>query len=260
MSLSIRHPLVYYRFLWLAGWCLFLLWSHSYVYAQDSLAHRTLGFYLDKGLVNSPLVAENINSLSLNRLDSLLNVAANKPYVQATGQGLYAPAGKNYGYDQNATKGGQYTALIQANRNLQQQVASKVSLATGQHIEYGGTYAQQQQSFRDLLLILISASLLVFVVLLFLFRALKAAGLILFISVPGVSGSFIALFVTNTPLNVGSYTGIISVVPAELKIRIRVALSPILIGATKSAIPTGFKIASFVLTNSLSDNKPNKNQ
>ena len=97
-------------------------------------------------------------------------------------------------------------------RDIKQQVASQVHLAAGQHIEYGGAYAQQQQSFRELLLILISASLLVFVVLLFLFRDLRAAGLILFISVLGVSGSFIALFVTNTPLNVGSYTGIIMIV------------------------------------------------
>jgi cobalt-zinc-cadmium resistance protein CzcA len=97
-------------------------------------------------------------------------------------------------------------------RDIQQQVGSQVSLEPGQHIEYGGAYAQQQQSFRELLLILISASLLVFLVLLFLFRDLKAAGLILFISVLGVSGSFIALFITKTPLNVGSYTGIIMIV------------------------------------------------
>ena len=97
-------------------------------------------------------------------------------------------------------------------REIQQKVSSGVTLASGQHIEYGGAYAQQQQSFRELLLILVSASLLVFVVLLFLFRDLKAAGLILFISVLGVSGSFIALFITQTPLNVGSYTGIIMIV------------------------------------------------
>ena len=97
-------------------------------------------------------------------------------------------------------------------RDIQQQVGSQVSLTAGQHIEYGGAYAQQQQSFRELLLILISASLLVLIVLLFLFRDWKAAGLILFISVLGMSGSFIALFVTNTPLNVGSYTGIIMIV------------------------------------------------
>ncbi|MFD2934681.1 efflux RND transporter permease subunit [Spirosoma flavum] len=95
---------------------------------------------------------------------------------------------------------------------IQQKVGTGVTLASGQHIEYGGAYAQQQQSFRELLLILVSASLLVFIVLLFLFRDLKAAGLILFISVLGVSGSFIALFITKTPLNVGSYTGIIMIV------------------------------------------------
>ena len=95
---------------------------------------------------------------------------------------------------------------------IQQKVSSGVVMASGQHIEYGGAYAQQQQSFRELLLILVSASLLVFVVLLFMFRDLKAAGLILFISVLGVSGSFIALFITKTPLNVGSYTGIIMIV------------------------------------------------
>lgn len=97
-------------------------------------------------------------------------------------------------------------------KEIQQKVSRGVTLASGQHIEYGGAYAQQQQSFRELLTILVSASLLVFIVLLFLFRDLKAAGLILFISVLGVSGSFIALFITKTPLNVGSYTGIIMIV------------------------------------------------
>ncbi|MDB5243232.1 MAG: efflux transporter permease subunit, partial [Spirosoma sp.] len=96
--------------------------------------------------------------------------------------------------------------------DIQQKVSSGVTLASGQHIEYGGAYAQQQQSFRELLLILLSASLLVFLVLLFVFRDLKAAGLILLISVLGVAGSFIALFITKTPLNVGSYTGIIMIV------------------------------------------------
>ncbi|GAB4019187.1 efflux RND transporter permease subunit [Spirosoma koreense] len=95
---------------------------------------------------------------------------------------------------------------------IQQKVSTGITLASGQHIEYGGAYAQQQQSFRELLLILVSASLLVFIVLLFLFRDLKAAGLILLISVLGVSGSFMALFITKTPLNVGSYTGIIMIV------------------------------------------------
>lgn len=85
---------------------------------QDTLRHRSLGFYIDEALLNSPLLKENINGLGLNRLDSLLNIAVNKPYVQAIGQYLLAPSGANYGFDQSATNGGQYTGLIQVNRNL----------------------------------------------------------------------------------------------------------------------------------------------
>ncbi|WP_375448339.1 TolC family protein [uncultured Fibrella sp.] len=87
-------------------------------YGQDTLVHRNLDYYLEYGLVNSPLLKENVNSIALNRFDSLINVALNKPYVQAVGQYLYAPAGAKWGYDQNTTNGGQYTAVIQANRNL----------------------------------------------------------------------------------------------------------------------------------------------
>ena len=87
-------------------------------YGQDTLVHRNLAYYLEEGLANSPLLKDNVNAITLNRLDSLLNIAVNKPYVQAIGQYLYAPAGANWGYDQNTTNGGQYTGLIQANRNL----------------------------------------------------------------------------------------------------------------------------------------------
>jgi outer membrane protein TolC len=97
---------------------IWLLFFSGFSYGQDTLPRRSLAYYLDEGLANSPLLKETSNALVLNQLDSLLNVAINKPYVQAIGQVLYAPAGKNFGYDQNTTNGGQYTALIQANRNL----------------------------------------------------------------------------------------------------------------------------------------------
>jgi len=97
-------------------------------------------------------------------------------------------------------------------KEIQEKVAQQVTLTEGQHVEYGGTYAEQQKSFRELLMILISATLLVFIVLLFLFKDFKASLIIIFLSVLGVSGSFLALFLTNTPLNVGSYTGIIMIV------------------------------------------------
>jgi CzcA family heavy metal efflux pump len=95
---------------------------------------------------------------------------------------------------------------------IQKSITQKVSLPQGYHIEYGGDYAQQQQSFKELLMILITASLLVFVVILFLFKQFRIALLILIIAVLGISGSFLALYLTRTPLNVGSYTGLIMIV------------------------------------------------
>ena len=97
-------------------------------------------------------------------------------------------------------------------RQIQQQIGSKINLPKGYHIEYGGAYAEQQQSFKELLMILITASLLVFGVILFLFREFKAALVILLVSVLGIAGSYLALYLTGTALNVGSYTGLIMIV------------------------------------------------
>jgi hypothetical protein len=55
-----------------------------------------------------------------------------------------------------------------------------------------------------------------FCVLLFLFRNLKVAFILLFISVLGIWKLFIIVF-TNTPLNVGSYTGLIMIVESLVK-------------------------------------------
>ncbi|BBE18182.1 cobalt-zinc-cadmium resistance protein CzcA [Aquipluma nitroreducens] len=95
---------------------------------------------------------------------------------------------------------------------LQQEIKSKVNLPQGYHISYGGAYQEQQQSFSELLIILLSAVLLVFTVMIFMFKDIKVALLIIAISILGISGSMIALFITNTPLNVGSYTGIIMII------------------------------------------------
>jgi len=97
-------------------------------------------------------------------------------------------------------------------KEIQRVVKSQLAMPQGYHVEYGGAYAEQQQSFRELLLILITSSLLVFGVILFLFRNFSVALTILIIAVLGIAGSYIALYITNTPLNVGSYTGLIMIV------------------------------------------------
>jgi multidrug efflux pump subunit AcrB len=85
-------------------------------------------------------------------------------------------------------------------------------LPQGYYIEYGGAYADQQKSFSELLLILVLSIVMVFALMLFLFKDFKAALIIMVIALLGISGSFIALFITKTPLNVGSYTGLIMIV------------------------------------------------
>ena len=113
---------------------------------------------------------------------------------------------------------GEVTARLE-NRDLgstmteiKQKVAAGISLPQGYHIEYGGAYADQQQSFKELLFILLASSLLVFAVILFLFKDFRVALLIILLAVLGISGSYLALYLTNTPLNVGSYTGLIMIV------------------------------------------------
>ena len=85
-------------------------------------------------------------------------------------------------------------------------------LPQGYSIAYGGAYAEQQQSFKELLLILALASLLVFGVLLFLFKEWLVSFSILFISMMGIAGCILGLYICNIPLNVSSYTGIIMIV------------------------------------------------
>ncbi len=102
--------------------------------------------------------------------------------------------------------------LGSAIKEIQQQVSTKIALPQGYSIEYGGAYADQQQSFHELLIILITSSLLVFGVILFMFRDYRIALIILLVAMLGIAGSFMALYFTGTPLNVGSYTGLIMIV------------------------------------------------
>ncbi len=95
---------------------------------------------------------------------------------------------------------------------IKKNISSLLNLPQGYYIVYGGAYAEQQQSFRELLMILLTSALLVFAVILFLYKDFKIALSILFIAVLGIAGSLIALLITHTPLNVGSYTGLIMII------------------------------------------------
>jgi CzcA family heavy metal efflux pump len=97
-------------------------------------------------------------------------------------------------------------------KDIQKEIATKISLPQGYAIVYGGSYAEQQQSFKELLIILLTSSLLVFCVILFLFKDFAISFIILLIAMLGISGSYMGLYFTHTALNVGSYTGLIMIV------------------------------------------------
>ncbi|MEI6586697.1 MAG: efflux RND transporter permease subunit [Sediminibacterium sp.] len=97
-------------------------------------------------------------------------------------------------------------------KEIQTSIQQNIVLPQGYAIVYGGSYAEQQKSFKELLIILIAASLLVFGVILFLFKDFEIAFVILLIAVLGISGSYMGLYFTHTALNVGSYTGLIMIV------------------------------------------------
>jgi multidrug efflux pump subunit AcrB len=93
-----------------------------------------------------------------------------------------------------------------------QKAVSDLKLPSGIRVEYGGTYREQQKSFRDLVVVLLLAVVLIFLVLLFEFRAFTAPIAILSSAVLSTSGVFVALLVTRTTFNVSSFMGLIMVI------------------------------------------------
>ncbi len=93
-----------------------------------------------------------------------------------------------------------------------QQAVQALHLPASVRVEYGGTYQQQQESFHDLLRVLVLALALVFGVLLTEFRNFPAPIAILSSSVLSISGVILALLVTGSTFNVASFMGLIMVV------------------------------------------------
>jgi CzcA family heavy metal efflux pump len=93
-----------------------------------------------------------------------------------------------------------------------QKTVNDLHVPSSIRIVYGGTYEEQQKSFRDLMLVLLLAILLVFVVLLFEFRTLAAPIAILASALLSTSGVFLALLITRTTFNISSFMGLIMVI------------------------------------------------
>jgi multidrug efflux pump subunit AcrB len=93
-----------------------------------------------------------------------------------------------------------------------QKAVNDLHLPANIRVAYGGTFKEQQKSFGDLVTVLLLALVLIFLVLLFEFRAFSAPIAILSSAVLSTSGVFFALFITRTDFNVSSFMGLIMVV------------------------------------------------
>jgi multidrug efflux pump subunit AcrB len=93
-----------------------------------------------------------------------------------------------------------------------QKAIAGLNLPPAIRIEYGGAYAEQQQSFHDLLFVLALAVLLVFTVLLFEFGGFAAPIAVIASALLSTTGVFLALLVTRTTFNLSSFMGLIMVI------------------------------------------------
>ncbi len=93
-----------------------------------------------------------------------------------------------------------------------QQAVNELKLPSSIRVVYGGLYEQQQQSFHELIVVLIIAVVLVFTVLLIEFRAFSAPIAILASALLSTSGVFLALLITGTTFNISSFMGLIMVI------------------------------------------------
>ncbi|MCL5745798.1 MAG: efflux RND transporter permease subunit, partial [Acidobacteria bacterium] len=91
-------------------------------------------------------------------------------------------------------------------------LAGTIKVPAGLTIEYGGLYREQQASFRELLMALALAIVLVFVVLLIEFRSFAHPVAIVTGAILALAGVFAALWITGITLNVVSMVGMIMVV------------------------------------------------
>ncbi len=93
-----------------------------------------------------------------------------------------------------------------------QQAISDLHLPPTIRVSYGGQYEEQQKSFRDLVVVLLLAIVLVFTVLLFEFGDFAAPLAVLSSALLSTSGVFVALLVTGTTFNLSSFMGLIMVI------------------------------------------------
>ncbi len=153
-----------------------------------------------EAMSNTPIVSASGQTATLGSLATLTELAGQTEIIRDNLQRVVSVTARLESLDL-----GSGVALVR-------KAVDDLKLPSSIRVEYGGTYKEQQQSFRDLVLVLILAVILVFLVLLFEFRAFSAPIAILSSAVLSTSGVFFALLITQTAFNISSFMGLIMVI------------------------------------------------
>src|ERR1043165_3243979 len=178
----------------------------SSILQQDRLIKVRVIFPPDVRTSLDKVKALQVRSSSgqLFRLDQVADVDIDKGQTEIERENLrqmIAVTGRLEGSD-----------LGTAIRQIKEQLAKDVKFPPGMTVEYGGLYQEQQSSFRELVMALVLAVLLVFITLLIEFRSYAHPIAIVTGAVLALSGVLIALFITGSTLNVVSLMGMIMIV------------------------------------------------
>lgn len=178
----------------------------SFILQQDRLIKVRVVFPLDVRTSLDKVKALQVHSSSgqLFRIDQVADVEYEKGQAEIERENLrqtVAVSGRLEGKD-----------LGTAISEIRNQLNKEVKLPPGMTIEYGGLYREQQSSFKELMISLILAVLLVFITLLIEFRSFAHPIAIVTGAVLALAGVLLALFLTGMTLNVVSLMGMIMIV------------------------------------------------
>ena len=96
--------------------------------------------------------------------------------------------------------------VAEVKRNLSGIISN---LPSGYYVEYGGTYKDMKDSFRDLIYALILAVILVYIIMASQFESLTQPFVVMFTLPLALIGVILIFLITNTTLSVASFVGII---------------------------------------------------
>src|SRR2546423_9502713 len=178
----------------------------SQILQQDRLIRVRVVFPADVRMSLDKVKALQVRSSSgqLFRIDQVADVEYDKGQTEIGRENLrqmVSVTGRLEGKDLG-------TAISQ----IRTQLTKDVKLPPGMTIEYGGLYQEQQSSFRELMISLMLAVLLVFITLLIEFRSFAHPIAIVTGAVLALGGVLLGLFLTGMTLNVVSMMGMIMIV------------------------------------------------